>query len=97
MILEIKKVDRCRNGAYGNFIILGHEKARITISMKKNDTLGEYAATLLHEMLHGFYTLLRVEGFKLTNKTEHKMIEETEDALFKIMRRYFKDGKPKNH
>lgn len=81
MILEIKKVKQCRNKAYGNFKILGREKARITISLKKNKDMAEYAATLLHEMLHCYTTLLRVEGYKVTDKTEHKWIQACEDVV----------------
>jgi len=90
MILEIKKVKQCRNKAYGNFIILGNERARITISMKKNPTMGEYAATLLHELLHCYTTLLRVDGFRVTNKQEHRWIESCEDAIIEQMREHLK-------
>ena len=83
MILEIKKVKQCRNGAMGNFTILGDEKALITISLKKNKLMNDYAATLLHEMLHCYTTLLRAEGFKATNKIEHEWIEACESAVIK--------------
>lgn len=81
MILEIKKVKQCRNKAFGNFTIRGHQKALITISLKKNKDMAEYAATLLHEMLHCYTTLLRAEGFRVTNKLEHKWIEACEDVV----------------
>lgn len=85
MILEIKKVKRCRNKAYGNFLIRGNERAVITISLKMNPTIAEYAATLLHELLHCYTTLLRAEGFRVTDKKEHKWIEACEDAIIAVM------------
>jgi len=87
MILEIKKVKRCRNGAYGNFLMRPNNTALITISLKKNPTLAEYAATLLHEMLHCYTTLLRREGFRVTNSKEHKWIEACEIAVIDVMQK----------
>lgn len=87
MILEIKKVKACRNKAYGTFTILGHERARILVSLKKNTTLAEYAATLLHELLHCYTTLLRAEGFRTTNKKEHRWIESCEAAVIGLMQK----------
>lgn len=85
MILEIKKVKQCRNGAYGNFHVLGHERARITLSLKRNTDMAEYAATLLHELLHAYMTLLRREGFRVTDAVEHKWIEAIEVVIIKLM------------
>lgn len=90
MILEIKKVRECKNGAYGNFIILGHQKARITISMKKNSRLSDYISTLLHEMLHAYATLLRAEGMRVDNKREHRWIEACENSILTLMQKMLK-------
>lgn len=89
MMLEIKLVKDTKNRAYGNFIILGHEKARITISEKRNKTFDMYAETLLHELLHCYTTLLRTNGLKVTNKTEHKWIEDCEVAITNLMLKNF--------
>lgn len=93
MILEIKKVDRCKNGAYGNFRIRGKDSALITLSLKKNPTIAEYAATLLHEMLHCYTTLLRVEGFRVSDKKEHKWIELCEVVVIEAMQKTMKRRK----
>ncbi len=90
MILEIKKVNRCKNGAFGSFVVLGRERARITISLERNKMLADYGATLLHELLHCYTTLLRVEGFKCTNKKEHKWIEKCETAILSLMQKSLK-------
>lgn len=87
MILEIKKVKKCRNGAYGNFLMRPNNTALITISLKKNAMLAEYGATLLHEMLHCYMTLLRREGFRVTNRNEHKWIEACEVVVIDTMKK----------
>lgn len=97
MIISIKKVKQCRNGAYGNYLLRGRERADITISMKLNKTLAEYSYTLLHELMHLYITLLRKEGFKSTNKLEHKMIYDLEDTVVTIMRKYYENGKAKTY
>lgn len=93
MKLDIKKVRECKNKAYGNFMLRGHESALITISLKLNQTIDEYGATLLHEMLHAWTTLMRKEGFRLSDKREHKFIYAVEDVIIKIMVAYLKRGK----
>lgn len=87
MILEIKKVKRCKNKAYGNFLMRGRSSALITVSMQKNPTLAEYAATLLHELLHCYTTMLRVDGFRVSDRLEHKWIEACEDAIIILMKK----------
>lgn len=89
MILEIKKVRTCKNKADGNFQTLGREKARITISMEKNRFFSEYSKTLLHELLHAYTTMLRSDGFKVTDKKEHKWIAGCEDAIIEEMVKTF--------
>ena len=90
MLVNIKEVKQCKNKAFGNFLLKGHNSAIITISLKLNQKVNEYGATLLHELLHLWITQLRKKGCKLTNKKEHKFIYEVEDALIKIMRKHFK-------
>jgi len=92
MKLEIKKVKRCRNGAYGNFLLRGHNSALITVSMALNTTLAEYAATLLHELIHAYCTLLRIEGFRVSNKREHQWIYALENEAIRTMKIHLKRG-----
>lgn len=87
MRLEIKKVKACRNKAYGNFLLRGRDTALITVSMKLNTTLAEYATTVLHELLHLWITLLRKEGFKLSNRKEHSFIYAVEAIVVKLFQR----------
>ena len=88
MFLEIKKVKRCKNNAYGNFLIRGRESAVITISLQKNKLLSEYGATLLHELLHCYTSLLRREGYRTTNKREHRWIEDCEVEIVRLMQKH---------
>lgn len=90
MIVRINKVKACRNKAYGNFLLRGHESALITISLKLNPMLAEYGATLLHELLHLWITMMRREGFRGSDKKEHEFIYEVEDQIVRIMKRHFK-------
>lgn len=93
MILEIKHVAKCRNGAYGNYYSFRDGRARITISLRKNKLLPEYMATVLHEMLHCYTTLARRAGFRTTDKREHKWIEDCETAIIEQMKKHFKRRK----
>lgn len=95
MILEIKNVKDTRNKADGNFYILGHNRALITISIKRNPTLAAWGSTLLHEMLHLWTTLMRYNGLRVTDKREHKFIYAVEDAVLKTIVKYLKRRKQK--
>lgn len=88
--LDIKEVSRCKNGASGNFILRRSGKAIITISRKLNDTVAEYAATVLHELLHLWMTMLRFKGIRVTNTLEHKFIYGVEDAVIGEFRKHLK-------
>lgn len=89
MILEIKTVKRTHNKAYGNFITLGRDKARITIDESKNRTFNMFAETLLHELLHCYTTILRINGLRVTDRKEHKWIEDCEVAIANLMLKNF--------
>ena len=95
MILEIKNVKDTRNKADGNFYILGHNRALITISVKRNPTLAAWGSTLLHEMLHLWTSLMRYNGLRVTDKRENKFIYAGEDAILKVMVQYLKRRKSK--
>lgn len=90
MILEIKNVTKCRNGAYGNFLIRGRESALITLSLKLNPTLATWGSTLLHELLHLWVTLMRKNGFRVSDKKEHTFIYAVEKAVLQKARKYLK-------
>lgn len=88
MFLEIKKVRECREGEFGYFEIKSAERCYIAISDKKNRTLNQYAETLLHELLHFYTALLKVEGFSATDKREHEWIEECETKIVRLMKKH---------
>lgn len=90
MKLQIKNVKKCRNGAMGNFLLRGHESALITISLKLNPTLSEWGSTLLHELLHLWTTLMRQNGFKVSDRREHRFIYAVERVILKVMLKYMK-------
>lgn len=90
MLVNIKDVKKCRNGAYGNFLMRGAGSALITLSLKLNDTVAEYAATLLHEILHLWVMLLRLKGFRVTNIKEHKFIYAVEKVILNKAKKHLK-------
>lgn len=93
MNLEIKDVRHTRNGAFGNFLMRGRNRAVITISLKLNSKLAEYGATLLHELLHLWTTMMRLRGFKVTDRVEHEFIYAAEDKILRAAKKYI--GRPK--
>ena len=90
MLVEIKEVKQCRNKAFGNFLLRGQQSALITVSLKLNDTVAEYSATVFHELMHLWVTILRSKGFRCTNTTEHKFINAAEDYVLKMARKHLK-------
>lgn len=90
MLVNIKDVKKCRNGASGNFMLRGCNYALITISSKLNTTVAEYGATVLHELLHLWVTILRKNGFRVSNKKEHKFIYAVEDVIFILSKQHLK-------
>jgi hypothetical protein len=90
LLINLKDVKACKNKAYGNFLLRGHNYAVITISQKLNDTVAEYAATVLHELLHLWVTVLRLKGFRVTNVKEHKFIYAVENTIIKMAKKHLK-------
>jgi hypothetical protein len=90
MLINLKEVKKCRNGAHGNFLLRGAGYALITISLKLNDTVAEYAATVLHELLHLWVTVMRLKGFRVTDTTEHKFIYAVEKVVIEMAKKHLK-------
>lgn len=93
MRIDIKEVKKCRNGAAGNFIMYRAGHARITISRKLNGVIYEYAATVLHELLHLWVTILRLRGFRVTNIKEHKFIYAVEGVVIGMAKKHLRRKK----
>ena len=90
VLVNIKEVKDCRNKAFGNFILRGHKSAIITISLKRNDTMAEYAATIFHELMHLWVTILRLKGFRTTNIKEHRFIYAAEAYILRMVKKHLK-------
>lgn len=95
MLVNIKEVKKCRNGAFGNFLMRGAGYALITVSLKLNDTVAEYAATVLHELLHLWVTIMRLKGFRVSNVKEHKFIYAVEDIIKAMAKKHLKPRRKK--
>jgi antirestriction protein ArdC len=88
--VRIVEVQRTRNGASGNFLTTGRNSARITISLALNRGMHEYAATLLHELLHLWVTMMRVKGLRVSNIREHRFIYAAEVVVAHLARRFMR-------
>lgn len=95
MLVEIKDVKKCKNGAYGNFLWRGQNSALITISLKLNDTVAEYSATVFHELMHLWVSILRSKGFRCTDTTEHKFINAAEQFTLEMAKKHLKPRRKK--
>lgn len=93
MLINLKEVEKCRNGAYGNFLLRGAGTALITVSRKLNPTIDTYGATVLHELLHLWVTILRLKGFRVTDVKEHRFIYGVERAIFSQMKKHLRRSK----
>lgn len=93
MLVEIKDVRKCKNKAYGNFLIRGKQKILITIALDKNDTVAEYSATVFHELMHLWVTILRSKGFYCTDIKEHRFIYAAEDFVLQAAKKHLKARK----
>jgi len=93
--LIIKHCKKSKNGAMANFLIKGDKKYIITISEKHTKELLDYFHTLVHELLHFVFTLVRIKyKIILTEKKEHKLIEKMETAITDIfVKGHFKKEK----
>jgi hypothetical protein len=90
MIIEIRSVKRCKDGSFGYFQAVSRTRALICVSQELNTTVAQYAATLLHELLHLWVTLLRADGFKARNGEEHRFIYDVETMAVRKMKKHFK-------
>jgi len=95
MFIEIKEVKQCRNKAFGNFVYRGQNNTLITISLKKNNTVAEYSATIFHELMHLWVTILRSKGFRCTNIQEHRFIYAAEERVLAMAKKHLKARRKK--
>jgi hypothetical protein len=78
--IKIKSKKHCSNPKwFGEAIWLNKHKADIIISEAKNTNSGEFALTVLHELLHIWLSILMFNGFKVKN--EHKFIYLVEEDI----------------
>lgn len=83
--LRIKHCKVTRNGAMGNFLIKGNREYTITISDKLTKPVLDYFHTLVHEILHLTFTLVRIKyGLRVSELKEHKLIGQMEEAITDI-------------
>jgi hypothetical protein len=90
MQLRIKLVPRCEHDHRGEFIVKSKNTCEIQISKKYNKTLDEFGATLLHELLHLWVTILQSHGLKEGIRLEHRFINTVTPMILKTLVEYYK-------
>lgn len=90
MKITLKLVDKCPDDHRGEFVVIGRNRCEIQISKRHNKTVNEFAATLLHELLHLWVTILQTHGLKEGIRREHKFINKIVPT---ILNRLSKDYK----
>lgn len=90
MKLTVKLVNECPKNRRGEFVIISKSKAEILISKKRNKTVGDFAGTLLHELLHFWCTILQSHGLAEPRRKEHRFIYLAVEKTIKIYNKVFR-------
>lgn len=90
MILTIKLVDKCEHDHRGEFAVLGSNRCEILISKKRNPDVNAFAATLLHELLHLWVTVLQTHGLRESISVEHRFIDDVLPYVLRKLSHHFK-------
>lgn len=90
MRLQIKMVQRCENDHRGEFIVKSSNQCEIQISKNRNQTIDDFAETLLHELLHLWVTILQTHGLKDSIRREHGFINSIVPKVIKELNKHFK-------
>lgn len=78
---RIRTVQRTEDNDYGDTWLAG-DRFDIRIALNKNKYVDEFTATLLHEMLHVWFTITKkVCRIKVSNAKEHEIIEQVEAVI----------------
>ncbi len=88
MRVTIKMVPRLPDGDAGIFTVHSRNRATIRVSLERNPRLFEFAATLLHELLHLWVEVLLRHGFKIGARREHQWIEACEGAIARLLKAF---------
>lgn len=89
MQVEILDVKSHKDGSSGWFLNHLNGRAKISISLKRNKKVEEYAATLLHEIIHLWFSLIRPKGKILSDKKEHAFIYAVERNIKKLIKEHY--------
>lgn len=78
--IKLKSKKQCSNPKwFGETIWINKNNIDIVISQSKNINSGEFALTVIHELLHAWLSILIHNGFKVKN--EHKFIYLVEEDV----------------
>ncbi len=78
---------------FGNTVFVTNRRIVIRMSRRLNKTVAQYAATLLHELLHVWIHVLGLMGFPVKNDPEERFVYAAERAVLKEFRKEFKRRK----
>jgi hypothetical protein len=90
MNVTIKIVKRCSGDDCGQFVTISKNRYQILIAEKHNKSIGEFADTLLHELLHLWVTVLEHNGLKEDIRREHRFINEVLPILIQKFAKHYR-------
>lgn len=93
LIKQPKRVRLDNYECYGVTRFLSPSKYVVYVGKNKNREPGQYAITLLHELLHVWVDLIKRNGFPIDLRKEHPYIYAVEKAVMSLTMRMLKEPK----
>jgi len=94
MKLTVHFLDKTKDRSFGRTYSNNGRKGRfISLNMRKNKEPIVFFQTIVHEFLHIAFTLVRnFARVKVTNRQEHRFIQDIEDYMILLFVRRFLTG-----
>jgi Zn-dependent peptidase ImmA (M78 family) len=89
-ISEKKRVRLQNRECFGVTKLVSDSKAIIHIAKCTNESPGQYAITLLHELLHVWVDMIKKKGFPIDLRKEHPYIYAVEKAVMILTKQMIK-------
>lgn len=90
--ITIKNKKKLKDDDYGVTNYVSNKKFVIEVSLSRNPDLAEYGSTLLHELLHAWLGILKLNGAKFNSRNEHKFIYKVEKNITDLLKMLKRKG-----
>lgn len=95
VVVKLKGLKYCSNKKwFGETLWLDDKHVTIVISTEKNTNPIEFMLTLLHELLHVWWSIMKFNGIKL--KKEHCFIYSVESYIIKYIKNLYEKQNKKS-